>query len=346
MWGAKYQVIVSTHLDKNHLHCHFAVNSVSFVDGLKYDRTNAEYARMRSVADRLCRERGLSVIENPQKTKTPRMIYLAEKNGEPTRYNLYRQAIDKAVACAMTRSQLPIVLQKMGYEIKMTGKYWSIKMAGDARTTRLYRLGEAYTNASITNRIYEGGLLKQRVPLDLPPKPTVRHAQLRGTFQTVKKLTGFRALYFHYLYLLGKLPVKQEKPRPPVHAIFYEDIRKMHIYSAQIKLIVRNKIDTLPQLQSFTDKTQSQMDELISQRTKIQNKLRRAKDPEVKADLLKQKTELTAQISACRKDLKLCDGIRENTERMKEKIRLYRETQQPPQKQQNKTRERGYRDAR
>jgi hypothetical protein len=62
MWGAKYQVIVSTHLDKNHLHCHFAVNSVSFVDGMKYDRTNAEYARMRSIADRLCIEHGQAAV--------------------------------------------------------------------------------------------------------------------------------------------------------------------------------------------------------------------------------------------------------------------------------------------
>ncbi len=83
MWGERHQVVVSTHLDKGHLHCHFAVNSVSSLDGKKYDRTNAEYNRMRQTADRLCREYRLSVVENPKPTKTPRKIWEAEKPESP-----------------------------------------------------------------------------------------------------------------------------------------------------------------------------------------------------------------------------------------------------------------------
>ena len=56
MWGDRFQVVVSTHLDKEHLHSHFALNSVSFLDGIKYDRSNAEYIRMRKISDRLCKE--------------------------------------------------------------------------------------------------------------------------------------------------------------------------------------------------------------------------------------------------------------------------------------------------
>ena len=340
MWGNRFQVVVATHLDKQHLHTHFAINSVSFVDGKKYNSCKAENQRLRDVSDRLCRERSLSVIENPSKSKTPREIYLAEKRGEPTRYNIYRQAIDKAVVSAMTANQFSVILKSMGFEMKMTGKYWSIKMLGDDRATRLYRLGEQYTNGNINERIYEGGLYKRTVPFYRPPKPEPRRIPFQGTFQKTKKLTGFRARYFHYLYLMGTLP--RHNPRPmPVHASFYEDIRKLRTYTAQIRLLAVNKIDTSPQLQAYMEKTQSRMDDLIRQRTKIQNRLRRTKDPEVIVDLKEQKTELTAQISACRKDLKLCVGIEENSARMTEKIEIYHK-QQSQALQQNKTKERGY----
>ena len=100
MWGDRFQVVVATHLDKVHLHTHFAINSVSFVDGKKYNSCKAANQRLRDVSDKICRERSLSVIENPGKSPS-RMICLAEKRGEPTRYNIFRQAIDKAIAASM-----------------------------------------------------------------------------------------------------------------------------------------------------------------------------------------------------------------------------------------------------
>ena len=66
LWGGRFQVLVATHLDKaHHLHNHFVVNSVSYLDGKRYHRTNRNYRDMRATSDRLCREYGLSVIEHP-----------------------------------------------------------------------------------------------------------------------------------------------------------------------------------------------------------------------------------------------------------------------------------------
>ena len=69
MWGDRYQIIVTTHLDKDHLHNHFCFNSVSFIDGGKYDYSKTEQRKLRSVSDRICAEHGLSVIKNPHKGK-------------------------------------------------------------------------------------------------------------------------------------------------------------------------------------------------------------------------------------------------------------------------------------
>ena len=89
MWGDRFEIIVTTHLDKEHIHCHFCFNSVSFRDGGKYNYSKTEQLRLREASDRLCREYGLSVIEKPHKAPS-RPVWLDEKSGKPTRYNVYR----------------------------------------------------------------------------------------------------------------------------------------------------------------------------------------------------------------------------------------------------------------
>ena len=84
LWGEKYQVLVATHLDKaHHLHNHFVVNTVSFLDGIKYHRTEKDYFDMQRESDRLCREYGLSVIENPQRGKIQTLRGMAGRAGGP-----------------------------------------------------------------------------------------------------------------------------------------------------------------------------------------------------------------------------------------------------------------------
>ena len=92
LWGEKYQVLVATHLDReNHLHNHFVVNTVSFVDGIKYHRTEQDYFDMQRESDRLCREYGLSVIENPQRGKSKHYgEWRAEQEGRPTYLSLIK----------------------------------------------------------------------------------------------------------------------------------------------------------------------------------------------------------------------------------------------------------------
>lgn len=107
LWGKKYQVVVATHLDKsNHLHNHFVVNTVSFVDGIKYHRTEKDYYDMQRESDRLCREYGLSVIENPQRGKSQHYgAWRAEQEGRPTYLSLIKADVDTAIRQSMTERQ-------------------------------------------------------------------------------------------------------------------------------------------------------------------------------------------------------------------------------------------------
>ena len=84
LWGEKYQVLVATHLDKaHHLHNHFVVNTVSFVDGIKYYRSEKDYFAMQRESDRLCREYGLSVIEKPPARQIQALRGMAGRAGRP-----------------------------------------------------------------------------------------------------------------------------------------------------------------------------------------------------------------------------------------------------------------------
>ena len=99
LWGDRFEVVVSTHLDKHHLHSHFVLNSVSFVDGKKFDACRRSYREMRRASDELCRQYGMSVIENPRKAPS-RMQYLAEKNGEMTKYTNVKRDIRECIISA------------------------------------------------------------------------------------------------------------------------------------------------------------------------------------------------------------------------------------------------------
>lgn len=166
LWGDKYQVIVATHLDKDsHLHNHFVVNTVSFLDGLKYHRTEKDYYEMQKASDALCREYGLSVIENPQRGKSKQYgEWRAEQEDRPTWRGLIRAEIDEVIRQSMTERQFFDNLRKRGYEVKV-GKDISVRPPGKERFVRLERnFGEDYSLEGIHRRI----LMQQRSERPLP----------------------------------------------------------------------------------------------------------------------------------------------------------------------------------
>ena len=157
LWGERYQVLVATHLDKeNHLHNHFVLNTVSFVDGIKYHRTEKDYHDMRTVSDTLCREYNLSVIQRPQAGKSKHYgEWRAEQEQRPTWRGLIRSEIDELIRQSVTEKQFYYLLRQKGYEVKF-GKDISVRPPGKERFVRLTRnFGEAYTAEAIRQRILQ-----------------------------------------------------------------------------------------------------------------------------------------------------------------------------------------------
>ena len=153
MWGDEYQMLVATHLDTQTLHNHFVINAVNMWNGKKFNCNEGVYWRFRSLSDQLCAEHRLTVIKNPQ-GKTPRSIYFAEKNGEPTKFNLMRQAIDYAVDHALSFKEFKSILSDQGYVVNLNENctYWTIRSVNSKKCVRMIRLGEEYGNQAIRRR--------------------------------------------------------------------------------------------------------------------------------------------------------------------------------------------------
>lgn len=150
LWGDRHQVIVATHLDKeNHLHNHFVLNNVSMVDGKKYHRTKQDYFNMQQESDALCREYGLSVIEEPESGRAKHYgEWKAEQDGRQTWRGMVKSDVDAAIRQSMTERQFWDNLRKLGYEIKI-GKDISVRPPGKERFVRLRRnFGEGLYHGS------------------------------------------------------------------------------------------------------------------------------------------------------------------------------------------------------
>ena len=96
---------------------------------MAHQRT-AERPRLREASDRLCREYGLSVIEKPHKAPS-RPVWLDEKSGKPTRYNVYRADVREAMDFSRTPHYMEEYLRRKGYITDFTGKHWKIRLPHD-----------------------------------------------------------------------------------------------------------------------------------------------------------------------------------------------------------------------
>lgn len=328
LWGDRYQVLVATHLDKeNHLHNHFVLNTVSFVDGIKYHRTAKDYHDMQVTSDKLCREYRLSVIENPQYGKSKHYgEWRAEQENRPTWRGLIRADIDEAIRQSMTERQFFENLRKKGYEVKI-GKDISVRPPQKERFVRLMRnFGEDYSIENIRRRV-----LSQRHPERPAPEPTRTAIRIRlfGSLEKARKITGFRALYFHYCYLLGIFPKDKPRQNPKrLHFLLREDLRKLDAISDETRLLVRNQIDTAEQLFSYRGEVQQKTESLIAERKELYRLSRRLavkSDKEKTAEVKSRIAAVSNELSRLRKELSLCDGIAVRSGIIKEKIKSVRE---------------------
>ncbi|QTH40865.1 relaxase/mobilization nuclease domain-containing protein [Cohnella sp. LGH] len=324
LWGERFEVVVATHLDKDHLHNHFVLNSVSFMDGKRYYDNKASYALMRKTSDQLCREHALSVIEQPERGKAKQYgEWRADQESKPTWRGVIREDMDAAIAGARTMSQFYAYLQATGYEIKAHVKHVAVRPPGKERFVRLHILGEAYGEEAIKQRILGSALPKKKSALSLPNRKRV--VLVRGK-RLVKhrKLTGLQALYVRYLFALGIVP-RYRSSRRRASFLLREDLRHLSQIIEQTKLLCRHRIASLVQLTSYVEPRQAEMKGLRLDRQNCRRRLRSCRQPEQIAAHREQIAEYSWQLAQLRKEVRLCAGILARSATIKDKLRQHEE---------------------
>lgn len=318
LWGDKFQVVVATHLDREHIHNHFVLNSVSFVDVKKYHDCKSTYALMRQTSDQLCREHGLTVIEEPEQGRTMSYdTWEAQQKGKPTWYGQIRRDVDACIAHAFLFEHFLSNLKKQGYAVKL-GKYIAVRPPGKVRFVRLKTLGDDYTEEAIRERI------RAHEPPPRRPAPRPALKQNYRIQRKLRKLTGFRALYFHYLYLLGKLKKPTASPRR--RRYMTDEIIKFDRYVEQAKLLMKYRIDTWEQLSMLEEAVQSELDAPCNQRKGLYTA--RRKNP-TDTDLSPAILSINQSIKILRRELKVCGRIEADGPAIRQKLR---ESPPPPPK--------------
>ena len=321
MWGERFQVVIATHLNTCHVHNHFIVNSVSFLDGKKYHDSRAAYQRMREVSDRLCREHGLSVIEHPEGKGGSYYLNQLEKAGMPTRYNIARQAIDEAISRSVNMEEFRHELKMMGYRYQFSPNrsYWTITPAGWDRPIRLYRLGAEYTEERIRQRVYENDIsVRERRVARAAYYPN--RYNLRRRVDRIMGRSGLEKLYLRYCYELGYLPKYNQKPAK-LHPLLREDLLKCEMYSQQARLLCRNGIETEADLLLHMEKIRRRSEEIMQRRQDLQRLVRRKSVSEdEKARSKAEIADLSVQLKELRKEMRLCENIMERSHQLEDRL--------------------------
>lgn len=320
LWGDRFQIVVATHVNTKCTHNHMVINSVSFKDGLKFHDCKDTYRQLKEASDRICLERGLSIVENPKGKGVNQYVYKMEKAGMPTRYNIARQAIDEAVSLSLNIEEFKYELRKRGYSYRFDPqrKYWTITPPGGRKPIRIHKLGDDYSRESIERRIYDND-------------PSVRTERLRQQYRQpnnynlrrridrIMGRSGLEKLYLRYCYELGYLPKYQQNPTK-LHILLKEDLLKCDQYSEQAKLLSRYHVDTEKDLTDLMENIEGRIKVLSLDRDELRRTMRRVLPESEISDAKGRIKYLTAEIRELRHELKVCGDIQHRSGHIRENL--------------------------
>ncbi len=315
LWGDDFQVLVTTHLDKeSHIHNHFVINTVSIKDGHKFHRTKQDYYKMREVSDRLCREYGLSVVSRPAEKARHYAEWKAEQDGQQTVRGAIRAAIDTAIRGSTTKAGFLDAMDQMGFVIDQSGKYPKIKQVGSERFVRFKSLGEGYSVEEIIDRIYRNERpMYPRIPEQEDPRQI-----FEGEDEPVAIMT-FVPLFRCYHRALD---VAIERPRTNrrIYFLVRQDTSSMRLYVDSARLVTQHNLHSKEDVLNYKRNAMDQIDRLIKERQDSRNAMKRAMRSG-DSDLYNQAKYnigvLTRKLSKLRREVTTCDEVIERSEHVR-----------------------------
>ena len=313
IWGDKFQVVVTTHLNTDNIHNHFVLNSVSFIDGKRFCNTKKDYAIMRNTSDKLCEEYGLSILKHK---------YQNDRYNKFATSSLYKElmkdSIDYAITNARDYNEFIKILQDLDYIVTEKNNTLSIRR-------------EPYKR-----------ILETQPEFPYFPEPYLLINKTYENYNNEKqKCLQFKDsisyLIFHYEKLFGintenVLKSNITKMTPEL----LNEIKKMDEFSKQVRFVCKNNINTEQELINHQKSAYEKINPLKSERENLWRKHKRAKTEDEKETIENKIIEVSKKITPLAEEIRLCDNIFKRLEKIKkfelhqkleeEKIQIEKET--------------------
>lgn len=322
MWGDRFQVVVTTHLNTNCIHNHFVLNSISFRDGKSYYDNRENYALLRETSDLLCGEYGLSVIQEKScpKSKINYSNYLKNKYQNSNYYITTKEDIDRAIAQAYSYKDFENILKSMKYTLTYRADKLSVCRVGYKRNIRVPRAyGSEYTVDRITERIQEEKAT--RVPFqELYAR---KRYTCKKSYKIIKRMdkkfhSSLYRLYLYYRYKLNSY--RKTEYRKPLTEEQRKAIKQMDKYSNEAKFLCRNNINSTEELFSYKKLLNTEILDIESKIRSLNKKIRNADKSEIQY-LTNLKNDLYAKKVFLKKEVELCEGIEQRIPIIKEELK-------------------------
>lgn len=311
LWGEKFQVIVSTHLNTDNIHNHFVINSVSFIDGKRFYNTKRDYALMRKTSDRLCKEYGLNVLKQEEKYNKYATSNLYKE--------LMRDSIDYAIASSKDYDEFIQILKDLDYIITDKSNSLSIRREPYKRNTRIEKqFGKNYSKENIFKRI-----LETQATFPYSPNPYLLINRAYKYYNSIKEKHypqkgTILYLIFHYEKLFGIKTENDLKSNiTKITPKLIREIKKMDEYSNQAKLLATNNIKTEEELFDFEKSIYEKINPLKSNRENLWKKHKKAKTDDEKKDIENQIIDISKKISPLAEQIKCCNDITNRLNKIK-----------------------------
>ena len=256
-----FEVVIGTHIDRDHIHSHLVFNAVNLETGKKFhSNTKSYYQEIRAASDKLCRAYGLSVLEQSKcSVKLNYAEWLRQSKGQQTFRSMLEEDLKNAIQDANDLGHFFMLMEHKGYEISY-GKTLGFKLRGQQHFMRPGRRNPMFTEEGIRAAIR--GNLEQ---IEAGLQPAIRKKTAYKRYQKHPKYKGFMALYVHYLYILGKIQ-KHEYP-PKLTSGIRKAAMDFEQYKVRFEFLRENNIATAEDIAAFQNSTEKELNALIKQRT-------------------------------------------------------------------------------
>ena len=333
MWGDRFQVVVSTHLNTDNIHNHFVINSVSFKDGYKYYSNLSNTALLRKTSDEICEEYGLSVLEEKTcKSGINFENFYKKSMKESEYYKFTKEDIDYAIEHSWSFQDFIKKLKDMGYDVYFRADKISVRRYPYKRNIRIERtFGEEYSIENIKNKICSRYPSREEV---IKPKTYDKRLFYKGSAKKLRKPKGIIALYYYYCYLLKVYPKKNlnYKLTPEMR----EAVKKMDKYSEQIRFICKYKLETINDIDNLKEQKNKELQKVLNTRNRLYYKRHKLDNESEKDVVTKEIISVTSAVDKIRKEIKLCDEVGDNAKNMREQIKQMKEREKVKGKEKKK----------